>query len=275
MKNKISGIYKIQSHLFPDKFYIGSSVDIRSRSSIHFSTLKKNNHENGKLQNHFNKYGDGDLYLSIVEQCDALCLIEREQYYLDTLTPYFNIRKIADRNIGVKFSDEHNKKMSIAKKGSKLSEETKHKISESMKGRVTWNNGLKRTPEHMEKLHSSTRGKKQTPEHIEKRISKLRGRISPRRGIPCPEYVKVKLREANKGQIPWHKGKTGVFSKETLRKMSESQKGKVVSDETRRKMSLAAIERYKKFPSPMRGEHLSQETKDKISKKLKKKKCPR
>lgn len=29
----------------------------------------------------------------------------------------------------------------------------------------------------------------------------------------------------NKGHIPWNKGKTNVYSKETLRKMSESQKG--------------------------------------------------
>ena len=52
----------------------------------------------------------------------------------------------------------------------------------------------------------------------------------------------------NKGRIPWNKGlskKNGDIlsygrprSKETCRRISESQKGKIISEETRRKLSL-------------------------------------
>ena len=42
--------------------------------------------------------------------------------------------------------------------------------------------------------------------------------------IPDPVETKRKQSAAAKGRIPWCKGKTGVFSKEVLRKMSEFQK---------------------------------------------------
>lgn len=38
--------------------------------------------------------------------------------------------------------------------------------------------------------------------------------------------------EFKKGHIPWHKGKTGVYSKEHLREMSEKRKGIRVSPDT-------------------------------------------
>lgn len=42
-----------------------------------------------------------------------------------------------------------------------------------------------------------------------------------------------------KGQIPWNKNKTGIYSKETIRKMSLANKDKKFSKETRRKISEA------------------------------------
>lgn len=54
---KISGIYKIQSKVKPERIYIGSAVNIRHRRNQHFSSLSLNNHHNKKLQYHYNKYG--------------------------------------------------------------------------------------------------------------------------------------------------------------------------------------------------------------------------
>lgn len=60
------------------------------------------------------------------------------------------------------------------------------------------------------------------------------------------EETRKKISKANKGQIPWSKGKTGVFSEESLRRMSEAHRGKnkgkhwKLSDDTKRKMSEAA-----------------------------------
>ena len=55
-----------------------------------------------------------------------------------------------------KFSDEHIKNMSLARKGMKLSDETKLKISKYQKGRKK----PKRTAEHCRKISEALKGKK-------------------------------------------------------------------------------------------------------------------
>jgi hypothetical protein len=52
----ISGIYKIQSIINPERVYIGSAISIRNRWCTHKSELKGNKHHSPKLQNHYNKY---------------------------------------------------------------------------------------------------------------------------------------------------------------------------------------------------------------------------
>tara|TARA_Y100000780_G_scaffold33157_1_gene27081 strand:+ start:967 stop:1188 length:222 start_codon:yes stop_codon:yes gene_type:complete len=59
------------------------------------------------------------------------------------------------------------------------------------------------------------------------------------KGSKMSEKVKRKISKTMKGQEPWNKGKVGVYSKETKRKMSESQKGRKKSKETKRKISKA------------------------------------
>ena len=97
----ISGIYKIESKVHPDRIYIGSAVNFRHRKNIHFRTLKKNIHKNPKLQAHYNKYGEGDLSFSVIAICDKKELIPEnkiiwiEQFFIDAYKPWFNIAKIA------------------------------------------------------------------------------------------------------------------------------------------------------------------------------------
>ncbi len=43
----------------------------------------------------------------------------------------------------------------------------------------------------------------------------------------------------SKGSIPWNKGKKGIYSKETLEKISASSKKRIASSETRQKLSMA------------------------------------
>lgn len=42
----------------------------------------------------------------------------------------------------------------------------------------------------------------------------------------------------SKNYIPWNKGKTGVYSEETRKKMGEAKKGKSLSNETKAKIGL-------------------------------------
>ncbi len=120
------GIYKISSLVKPDRIYIGSAVTCPKRFMEHRYSLRKNNHHSKKLQRHFNKYGESDLIFSIVEEVlESSNLIKREQFYIDTFSPYFNSRPIANSNFGLKFGPQ--------------SKERKENISAIMKARKnTW-----------------------------------------------------------------------------------------------------------------------------------------
>lgn len=109
---KISGIYKIENKTTGD-IYIGSSKTINSRFASHLSLLRNNKHQNNYLQNSWNKYGEENFVMTIVELCDEELLVEKEQYYIDILNPSFNITKEVVRNIP---SEESRLKHSITKK---------------------------------------------------------------------------------------------------------------------------------------------------------------
>lgn len=95
-KIKLIGIYKIQNKV-NNKCYIGSSIDITNRFYVHLSSLRHNKHQNIYLQNAWNKYGEDNFDVEIIEQCDKCILSEREQYYVDLLGNY-NITKEVIRN---------------------------------------------------------------------------------------------------------------------------------------------------------------------------------
>src|SRR5574340_1223783 len=138
----ISGIYIIQN-LINHKVYIGSAIDLLRRYRDHKFCLKSNNHGNQYLQNAWNKYGKENFCFWAVEVIkEKNVLLEREQFYLDMFRVYpfglYNIRLIAESNLGIKFSDESKRKISESKrgrKGRKLSEVERQKLSILMKGK--------------------------------------------------------------------------------------------------------------------------------------------
>lgn len=52
------------------------------------------------------KYGYNKFSIDILEYCESSLLIKREQYYLDTLKPEYNILKITGSSLGYKHSLE-------------------------------------------------------------------------------------------------------------------------------------------------------------------------
>lgn len=129
-----SGIYQIKN-LVNGKIYVGSASTLRNRKCNHFSDLRDNKHPNARLQNSYNKYGRSNFEFSIIEYCSKDKLVEREQHYIDTLDPYFNIRRIANSNLGFKFTEESKLKMSLAQTGKVLSEEHREAIRASTPSR--------------------------------------------------------------------------------------------------------------------------------------------
>jgi len=136
----VSGIYKIQSKVKPNRIYIGSAINIFSRWRQHLNELNRNKHHNLILQNHYNKYGRDDLQFSILLSCDKEDLLKIEQYFLDSYKTYFNICKIAGNHLGIKYSKESRERCSKShigkpsnRRGTKTSEETKRKQSDAKK----------------------------------------------------------------------------------------------------------------------------------------------
>ena len=171
-----SGIYKLKTSI-NNKIYIGSSSNLYKRLSFHFEKLRKNCHQNIKLQNHINKYGIDCLTFEIVELCDVTELEKREQYYLDFFNAVksgFNIALEVSSSRGIKQSDETIKKRSNSLKGRKLSENHKNKISVANQGKVSSRKGATLSMETKKKISEAHRGRKVINPRILEKMSLVR-----------------------------------------------------------------------------------------------------
>ncbi len=107
---KNEGIYAIVNIITNDK-YIGSSMNLGSRRDKHFSLLRHNKHSNHRLQRDVNKYGIDTFKFSVLE-FRTENLKEKEQCYMDTLLPTYNITTEVIRNTP---SESSREKMSITR----------------------------------------------------------------------------------------------------------------------------------------------------------------
>lgn len=169
-KLNYSGIYCLRNKI-DGRCYVGSAEKLNYRLWDHKHRLIKNNHANRYLQNFVNKYGIDNIYYEILEKVGLNNLIEREQYYMDTLKPEFNILLVAGSSKGVVMSQEQKDKISKNRKGILHTEETKKRISETLKGRP-------KTKEHTIKVGLKHKGKKISEEQRKKISESNKGRIT-------------------------------------------------------------------------------------------------
>lgn len=227
MAEKICGIYMIQSKIKPERVYIGSSVNINKRWGEHRRDLIKGVHRSIKLQRHADKYGNNDLEYLIIEQFSFISkkhLLEREQYYLDGLNPYFCICKSAtNTRLGCKSSIEHRTKIANSNRGKKCSEESNRKKSERQKGK-------KLSAETRLKISIALKGRPKSKETIEKFKNKI-----------VSDETKLKMSNSRKGK------KSPQTSKRNKgNTYGRKNKGKVHTPEMRERQSKQALERWAK-----------------------------
>ena len=192
-----AGIYQIQSMNKPERSYIGSAININDRWGRHKRALRKNKHENVKLQRHYNKYGENDLAFEIIESGDYLDknhLLSREQgwfyhfKYKNTEIPFFNMVLIAGSPLGIKRSEETKRRVGLASKGrgkgkkrAPFTKEHKKHLSES---------ALNRPPVSLEtkkKLSESQRKANKNPKIIE---SRRKGQLGRKHSVGTKNKIK-------------------------------------------------------------------------------------
>lgn len=113
---RVTGIYKILNTV-NGKFYVGSSVQIESRIFKHLAQLRKGKHNNWHLQSAYTLDGEDAFDFILLEGCDRADLLTREQHYMDTLEPEYNICRIAGNTLGVLHTAITKAKMTISQRG--------------------------------------------------------------------------------------------------------------------------------------------------------------
>lgn len=208
-----SGIYKIEIN---DKVYIGSAVNIKHRWETHKNTLKNNKHENKFLQNAWNKYES--VYFEIICNCPILCLLGMEQYYIskyfDNQICCFNISPTAGNTLGKSHTTE-----------------TKIKLSEIGKTKIGKLNSFynkKHSTDSLRKMSDIKKGKIPSNETRQKMSEAHSGAKHPLYNKHHTEEAKLKMSQSSKG--------------------NKNCVGRVLSEETKLKISLAHLNNHKKEP---------------------------
>jgi group I intron endonuclease len=221
-----TGIYSIQN-LANGRIYIGSaSKDFNIRWATHRRCLRRRKHDNYKLQTDWCRYGEDAFVFSILETCAPDDCVSKEQQWIDRSLPHYNICPVAGSRRGLKhtpetilkfkkrpkvvWTDARRLAMSELFANRKFSAETRDKLRRRRLGKPV-------SLETREKMSRSHIGKKQTPEAIEKtRLAHLGSTRS------------VETREKMRAKALGHKRCLG----------------RVVSDETRKKISAANKRRF-------------------------------
>jgi group I intron endonuclease len=119
-----AGIY-LWTHKESNKLYVGSAVDLSKRLRRYY-ILSDLEIANNYISRAIIHYTHSAFFLFILEYIDISKLskketreliLEREQHYIDSLLPEYNILKVAGSSLGYKHLEESLLKMSLTKSG--------------------------------------------------------------------------------------------------------------------------------------------------------------
>ena len=101
-----SGVYRLVNNINGES-YVGSSINLTNRFRRYYNInyIKgKILIDNSRIYRALLEYNHSNFNLEILEYCNNKSLINREQYYMDSLKPVYNICKIAGSMLGFKHS---------------------------------------------------------------------------------------------------------------------------------------------------------------------------
>jgi len=172
------GVYVIKN-IINNKLYIGSStMKVLKRIEHHVSMLRANKHKNTHLQNAFNKYGEDNFHVLIIENTEKHITLEREQYWINyhDFNNLYNINPLASGTPSM--SAETILKRAETMKRKYASGEIK---SNFIKGHIPWNKG------RTDIDYSFLKGKKKTKS--QKVMDKLKKQSEEIRNLSPKVYI--------------------------------------------------------------------------------------
>lgn len=141
-------------NLINRKKYVGSCVYFNGRKNHHRCLLRKNTHKGAKLQNAWNKYGESNFEIHIIQYCrrNKRELKRYEQMWMDFYDSYKNGYNMTAKSYSFKGSSNY-----ISRSGVKIG---------------SWNKGRKATPEAIRNQSISHMGKnKGKDSHVSKPVA--------------------------------------------------------------------------------------------------------
>ncbi len=252
MSKRYPGVYRIVNTVTGD-CYVGSSAYVQSRKSEHFQRLRKQTHANIHLQRVFDKYGEESLVFEVLERPPVEKLIEREQHWIDTLEPTYNIRKIAESNLGLKASDAAKAKQRQAWQAlsSEKQEEARQNLANGRQKMMEMvaNGEWQHSPETIEAIKQARASQVITPTMLEtlKHGREIRKQVNPkpRQGMRNTEEHNQKIALSHLGMKAtpesvekMRTAKKGVKqSPEHIQKRAEGMRGHDVSEKNRQALA--------------------------------------
>lgn len=139
----ITGVYSIRC-IVSGRVYVGSTFSkggIARRWSTHRSTLRNGKSPCVRLQNEWEKYGEGNFVFEMLEpvplDTPENILLERESWWIASLGAALNICEPgASPMRGRKQTEEHKRRIKVARAGFRQSEDAKQRIGDYFRGRM-------------------------------------------------------------------------------------------------------------------------------------------
>ena len=192
--NKISGVYGLRCKI-TNQWYIGVSINIIKRWHTGYELLQCK--KQFKIYRAIFKYGYQNFEKTILETCDKSDFKSKETLWITKYDAVHNGYNLAPggeggfRPIGIPYSEETKRKISLANTGHRHSEETKALFSKMRKGKSKPNGfgkkitealtGVPLTEERKQNISFSKKGISIWSEKDKENMSKNRtGRLHPR-----------------------------------------------------------------------------------------------
>lgn len=160
--DKKSGIY-CWYNLENGNFYVGSGVNLRNRINDYFQPSYYKAKSEVVIVRAIVKHKMDKFALVILEYTSGHDLIPREQYWIDTLKPKYNVLKKAGNSEGYEHTPETKAILSRLATGRKHSPEVRKAMSENRKGELGSFHGHHHTPETKARFRVIALNRKKLP----------------------------------------------------------------------------------------------------------------